>query len=658
MARHITRAKNHVFKNSDLNQVLHAAEGNTMLSKTKVVATIGPACQSVEALCELLNAGVTCARIDLTWAPIEYHRMSLHNLHEAMRRTQRLCAVMLDSLGRELMIRRKYGVDENGWPGLFEQLKVECDQRVTITTDPAAECTNSVFPITYAKFPAMCQPGDSMFVGRYLVTGSETSSLFLEVEEVTATEVICVAKNNAVLDGLLTIFHQERSSEGLSNLQNDLPCLTDFDREAIRTLAKEFEVDFISLSFCRSVEDVTEARDFLHSIKQDQIKVICKCETRQSLMNFRSLVHGSDGVIVSRGNLGLDVQAEKMAMVQKAMCSTCAILGKPVIITRVCDSMVNTPRPTRAEATDIANAVLDGVDGILLGAETYRGKYGIDTVKVTVAICREAEAVYDHENHFEHLAVESEYTLRLVDEAAFEHEETEQQPAEARKMLRVPSGVMSEKNISMAFSNASMTSLSRYNSIPGGVISMSAKIDSIAASAVKTAESVNAALIVCLTHTGRTASLVAKYRPSQPILTLVVPYLKRDGLKWVLDGRQTARQSLLTYGLVPVLATPSPSSGEGLIEEAVQMATTDGIIKPNDHAVIISRSLTEEYMIKVITVDETGKGIKEIRPKSLMDMIKAAGNDNEDLVAAGPAMGGKPNLARGSMFVGTMAVKQ
>lgn len=100
------------------------------------------------------------------------------------------------------------------------------------------------------------------------------------------------------------------------------------------------------------------------------------------------------------------------------------------------------------------------------------------------------------------------------------------------------------------------------------------------------------------------------------------------------------------------------AAGEGLIEEGVQMATADGILKPHDHVVIISRSLTDEYMIKVITVDETGKGIKEIRPKSLMDMIKAAGNDNEDLVAAGPAMGGKPNLARGSMFVGTMAVKQ
>jgi pyruvate kinase len=650
MSRHITRAKNHVFKNSDLNQVLHADGNSNMLSKTKVVATIGPACQSVEALCDLLEAGMTCARIDLTWAPIEYHRVSLKNLQEAMRRTRRLCAVMLDSLGRELMIRRKYGVDENGWPGIFERLTISNGDTVKITADPNAECSNTVFPVTYSKFPAMCQPGDNIFVGRYLVTGSETSSVFLEVEDVTATDVICKVKNDAVLDGLLTIFHQERSHEGLSNLQNDLPCLTDFDKQAIKTLAKEFEVDFISLSFCRSIEDVAEARDFLHEIHLDHVKIIAKCETRQSLINFRSLVHASDGVIISRGNLGLDVQAEKMAMVQKAMCSTSAILGKPAIITRVCDSMVGIPRPTRAEATDIANAVLDGVDGILLGAETYRGKYGLDTVKTTVAICREAEAVYDHENHFEHLAMESEYTLRIVDE--YDANDPEH-PSQKGGLMRSQSGVMSEANIGMAFSSANLASLSRHAAAEKGASSYSTKLESIAAAAVKTAESVNAALIVCLTHTGRTASLVAKYRPSQPILTLVIPYLKRDGMRWMLEGVSTARQTLLTYGLVPVLATPSSSSGEGLIEEAVGMATANGILKAHDHVVIVSRSMSEEFLLKVISVDGDGRGIKDIRPKSLMDMIKdATGKDDHEAVAAGPAMGLKPSLARGSVLIG------
>jgi pyruvate kinase len=650
MSRHITRAKNHVFKNSDLNQVLHADADANLLSKTKVVATIGPACQSVEALCDLLEAGMTCARIDLTWAPIEYHRVSLKNLQEAMKKTRRLCAVMLDSLGRELMIRRKYGVDENGWPGIFERLTVSKGDTVTITNDLNAECSDKVFPVTYSKFPAMCQPGDSIFVGRYLVTGSETSSVFLEVEDVTATDVICKVKNDAVLDGLLTIFHQERSQEGLSNIQNDLPCLTDFDKQAIATLCKEFEVDFVSLSFCRSIDDISEARDFLHEIHLDHVKIIAKCETRQSLINFRSLVHASDGVIISRGNLGLDVQAEKMAMVQKAMCSTCAVFGKPAIITRVCDSMVGIPRPTRAEATDIANAVLDGVDGILLGAETYRGKYGLDTIKTTVAICREAEAVYDHENHFDHLAMESEYMLRVVDE--YDAHDPEH-PSQKGGLMRASSGIMNEANIGIAFSSANLASLSRQPT-DKNPSSYHAKLESIAAAAVKTAESVSAALIVCLTHTGRTASLVAKYRPSQPILTVVIPYLKRDGMKWVLEGSSTARQSLLTYGLVPILATPSPSSGEGLLQEAVDMATASGILQADDHVVIVSRSMNEEFLLKVISVDSDGRGIKDIRPKSLMDMIKdTAGTDvTDETVAAGPAMGGRPNLARGSVLIG------
>ena len=560
-----------------------------------VVITIGPSCQNVEELSELLEAGATCARIDLTWAPIEYHRQSLIYLQEAMRRTRRLCAVMLDSLGRDIMVKRKYGVDENGWPGIFEQLRIENGQKITITTDLDAECTNTCFPVTYAKFPAMCQPGDSMFIGRYLVTGADSSSLFLEVEDVTATEVLCVARNNAILDGLLNVFHLERSSEGLSNLQNDLPALTDFDREAIEALSKEFEIDFVSLSFCRSVEDITEAREFLSSIGANDTRIIAKCETRQSLMNFRSVAAASDGIIISRGNLGLDVHPEKVAMVQKAMCTACSVLGKPVLITRVCDTMIQTPRPTRAEATDIANAVLDGVDGILLGAETYRGKYGIDTVRTVVAICREAEAVFDHENHFEHLLVEGEYArLALAEDESM----ADGQPFGSLNRTYSQSSFMSEANIGYAFSSANLNSLTRGGTAEGKLTEI-AKLESIAAAAVKTADKVGAAMILVITYSGRTASLIAKYRPLQPIMTLVVPYLRREGLSWVLEGRATARQALLTYGLMPVLAAPAPSAGEGLIEEAVLMASQNGIVGPKDHVVVVSRNRKDEMMIKV-----------------------------------------------------------
>jgi len=163
---------------------------------------------------------------------------------------------------------------------------------------------------------------------------------------------------------------------------------------------------------------------------------------------------------------------------------------------------------------------------------------------------------------------------------------------------------------------------------------------------VKTAESVNAALIVCLTHTGKTASLVAKYRPSQPILTLVVPFLKKDGMKWILEGVSTARQTLLTYGLVPVLATPSSSSGESLLEEAVSMATSSGILKADDHVVIVSRSMSQEFLLKVISVDKDGRSIKDIRPKSLMDMVGQTGE------GAGPGFGHRSSLAKTSVLIG------
>lgn len=669
MPPHITRAKAHFFKNDSLEQVLHPGQGELgpMTCKTKIVATIGPASQSIDKLCELLEAGVTCARIDLTWAPIEYHRRSLQNLQEAMKRTRRLCAVMVDTLGRELMIKRKYGVDETGWPGVFEQLFIAANQRVVITTDTTVDCTNELLPVTYPKFPAMCQPGDQIFLGRYLVTGADDSSVFLEVEEATPTEVICRAKTNAKLDGLLTVFHQERSMEGLSNLQNDLPVLTDFDKQAIQILSSEFEVDFLSLSYCRSVEDVLDAREFLRSIKQDAMQVVAKCETRQSLLNYRNIVEAADGIIMSRGNLGHDVLPEKIAMIQKAMISTCAILGKFSIVTRVVDTMIKTPRPTRAEATDIANAVLDGVDAIMLGAETYRGQYPVECITTVAQICRASEEVFDHHNHFEHLASEAEYFIGGGDEDP-------ELPRHKSMQRSMSHGSLASEGMAGANGYAmSLASLPRVSS--GGQVNQHIKLESMASGVVKAADKVNAALIVVVTHTGKTANMVARFRPAMPILTLVVPYLKRDGLKWSLEGRSSARQALLVSGLMPVLAAPSSNSGEGLIEEAVSLAASSGLLKAHDRVAVLSRRGTD-YLIKIVSMDELGQGIKLIRPpKSLLDILQACGCIEEDedaqMVAAATDNGlsptptpvgtgpgtvlRRPSLARTSVLVSSKA---
>ncbi|KDD72184.1 hypothetical protein H632_c3732p0, partial [Helicosporidium sp. ATCC 50920] len=142
---------------------------------------------------------------------------------------------------------------------------------------------------------------------------------------------------------------------------------------------------------------------------------------------------------------------------------------------------------------------------------------------------------------------------------------------------------------------------------------------------VRAGDKVGAALMIVVSQTGRAASLVAKYRPPMPIMALVVPYLKREGLRWHLEGRSTARQLLLTSGIVPVLAAPVPSAGASLVEEAVALAAAHGIVRPHHHVVVVCRGAMDEYMIKIVTVNSTGDGVKLIRPRSIADMLRARG---------------------------------
>ncbi|KAI8472796.1 MAG: pyruvate kinase [Monoraphidium minutum] len=398
------KTKAHFFPDLNLATILEPADPNDNKACTKIVTTIGPACQSVEKLVQMLNDGMSAARIDLTWGPIEYHRRSLDNLQEAMRKTRKLCAIMLDTLGREVMIRRPFRIDPDGWPNQAgQEIEVKGGQKLTLTTRDV-ECSATVFPITYPRFAEMMEPGDNVYLGRYLVSGADSASLYLEVLEViNGTDVVCQAKNDALLDGLLTLFHLERSTDALLNMQNDLPLLSDYDKECLVALGQEYEIDFVSLSYTRTMDDVVEARDFLDSVGLNSTKIFAKLESRQALLNFKGVLNEADGVIISRGNLGLDCLPEKMALIQKNLIQSCNLVGKPCLITRVMDTMAVTPRPTRAEATDVANAVLDGVDGILLGQETLRGEYPCEAVQTVIAICKQAEKVFDHHYHFDHL---------------------------------------------------------------------------------------------------------------------------------------------------------------------------------------------------------------------------------------------------------------
>ncbi|KAF5832362.1 pyruvate kinase [Dunaliella salina] len=958
-------ARTHVIAGSDMRKVLEPTSKAEGWVNSKVVATLGPSSHDVDVLETMLRAGMSVARIDLTWGPLDYHMRTLHNLQEAMERSHKLCAVMVDTLGREVMIRRPFSQDSNGWPVHHDCFTILKDEEVKLVTTKTSRALNGVqdgkgpgaqmrtATVTYEGLPSIVQPDDIVYVGRYLAGGAiEEGSLWLKVVSVKDGEVLCRAQNTAELCGLLTVFLVERRDVGVSDAKCDLPVFTKYDCDCLACLASEFEIDFVCTSYTRSGEDVHAACAFLGSIGMNETQIVAKLETRQALINFESILESASAIIVSRGVLGLDVAPEKMALVQKALVAGCNMVGKPVIITRVLDNMSDKPRPTRAEATDVANIILDGADGVLLGAETLRGNFPSEAIAMAEGICRQAEGVFDHRHHYDFLMESAinamnaaapprtdsperhgaymwqldqmveeglhkppplppapsmpngrEDSLHQVspsklqevlsymahpsysstDEHLMKQQHTQQKTAHERheeqheqqaktpqyqeeqrqqKELEEPQietvmargeaelrGVANlqsqqaqqqqqqqqlqhpdkqttdqpaanglheeQKPVSLHLQGPSqglvlgeaangakdqpqlggkgtgpasdkggygvqeedgpmgqMTqgepqqeldlrqqvpserespdiwpagplpegpvlpaaseppsplfastprarhspvrqrtkgsgtaspdrdktkrspsvsadldstlqamitasggkapvgrtpsgrqpralstsetpspasgvatedseqveslagSVRQTDVVPGatsempsakaeleaayhnlgGTFAMSSlpymsKLESITSSAVRAAEKSRASLILVFTHTSRAAQLVAKYRPPMPILTLVVPRLMSNGLKWRLEGKSHARQCLLTRGLLPMLSAPGPS-GDQVLEEAVITAARWGLVAPHQHVVIVER-VHEHFAVKIVAVDELGLGIKK-----------------------------------------------
>jgi pyruvate kinase len=409
--------------------------------------------------------------------------------------------------------------------------------RVTLTTDATVPASAAFLPVNTPELVNFVHPGDDIFVGQYLFTGSETSSVYLKVDEVDAKAgtVTCTARNDAKLSGvLLTVQVANKQGE-------DMPTLSEWDRRVVKEWAAPNEVDFVSVSFTPDAAAIRECKELLADAGIPGTKVLAKVERLAALRNVDEIVAAADGVILSRGNLGLDMPPEKVFLSQKMVLFKCNAGGKPVVVTRVVDTMTETPRPTRAEATDVANAVLDGADAILLGAETLRGAFAAKTVDTVRRICRQAEKVFDHENHYQQ---------------------------------QLPQSVMDE----------------------GGGLSQS---EALASSAVRAASKVGAAMIVVFTRTGHTARLVSKYRPNMPIVSLVIPRVTQNSIRWVLDGEQAARQGLLNRGVIPLLANPTNSDMSALLRVVFDFAKKKGTLTEGDQVVVIQKVGTTS-VVKVV----------------------------------------------------------
>nr|AMN88616.1 pyruvate kinase [Diospyros kaki] len=510
--------------------ILEPSKANFFPAMTKIVGTLGPRSRSVEIISGCLHAGMSVSRFDFSWGDADYHQETLENLRAAVKSTTKLCAVMLDTVGPELQVVNN----------TEKSISLKEDGIVVLTPHQGQEASSDVLPINFFGLSKAVKKGDTIFVGQYLFTGSETTSVWLEVDDVKGEDVVCVIKNTATLAGSLYTLH-------VSQIHIELPTLTDKDKEIISTWGVKNKIDFLSLSYTRHAEDVREAREFLSKFGDlSQTQIFAKIENVEGLTHFDEILQEADGIILSRGNLGIDLPPEKVFLFQKAAVYKCNMAGKPAVVTRVVDSMTGNLRPTRAEATDVANAVLDGCDAILLGAETLRGLYPVETISIVGKICAEAEKVFNQDVYFKK-------TVKYVGEP--------------------------------------MTHL-----------------ESIASSAVRAAIKVKASVIICFTSSGRAARLIAKYRPTMPVLSVVIPRLKTNQLKWSFSGAFEARQSLIVRGLFPMLADPrhpaesTNATNESVLKVALDHGKASGVIKSHDR-VVICQKVGDASVIKIIELE-------------------------------------------------------
>ena len=457
----------HILENlSNLNLTALSGEGvSDSKCKTKIICTLGPVSRDVAKVEEMLKAGMNIARFNFSHGTHEYHQETLDNVRQASKNTGIRCGILLDTKGPEI----RTGMLAHGGPVMLEK-----DSEITLTTDYNVKGNEKLIAVSYASLAKDVHPGSQILCA----DGSITFTVLSCNEKAGTVQVRC--ENSAKLG--------ERKNMNLPGVNVDLPTITEKDRTDLIDWGVKNKVDFIAASFVRKGSDVDYIRKVLGSAAKD-IHIISKVENMEGLDNFNDIVAASDGVMVARGDLGMEIKMEQIFLAQKRMIKRCNEAGTPVITaTQMLESMTGAPRPTRAEATDVANSVLDGTDCVMLSGETAAGCYPVEAVSIMTDICREAEAYVDNYAVFKH----------LID----------------------------------------------HQPIPMDTL------ESLASSAVRSAHKVGAELIVCLAKSGRTAQLLAKYRPNATILAACV----EDPEDPSHDASSVARRLLLSRGVRPVVA--------------------------------------------------------------------------------------------------------
>ena len=353
------------------------------MKKTKIVCTIGPASESVETLVELMNSGMNVARLNFSHGDFEEHGARIRNIREAAKITGKTIALLLDTKGPEIRTN-------NMKDGLVHLMTGDT---IRIAMEEV-EGTKEKFSITYPELI------NDVVVGSHILL--DDGLIDLEVIELDKAnnEIVTRVLNEGDL--------KNKKGVNVPNVSINLPGITEKDAADIR-FGIEHDVDFIAASFVRRPSDVLEITKILEEENATHIQIISKIENQEGIDNLDDILKVSDGLMVARGDLGVEIPTEDVPVVQKEMIKKCNALGKPVITaTQMLDSMQHNPRPTRAEASDVANAIYDGTDAIMLSGETAAGDYPVEAVKTMHNIAVRTEGV---------LVDRDAYTLKLYKKA-------------------------------------------------------------------------------------------------------------------------------------------------------------------------------------------------------------------------------------------------